>query len=659
MAQDSTVKEKMEVVLRQINVRVLNEQGEPVTGLKPADFQAKLRRKNLEIRHFEEIKPDDQGQLTTTAIPVRSSGMVEVPAPKPMNRMIVIMFDSAVMTPPIFKQTVTQLKRFVEEKVGPQDLVKLTHLEDKWSQVTGFTTDKEALMDALDGLEYRGTLRNKLEMYMDIIANAAEDEERGKRANSATTMDQYTLIKKRVKSAHYTTFTYGLEAVYRMLENQKGDRAIFLVTGGSYHDFHLETIMERASSQLNSQNIAIHTLHARETKVIGEKGMNRVTSLHRFTNSSGLGSNMAERDNTLNTIGENGRQINTGPFEAATQTGGAYALITDEAVMAEVLDQIDHQSKHYYSLWVSGKIRNKKVKLSIPGHPKYELRYGLKAAAPKAYRELKKEDREMAFMSALQFGTNSGDGQLAAVWGHQFFGSDERGYRVPLSVRIEDPIDGHEYELGFALLDEDRQIMAVHHKVLAKIPSKDVSFFDILAAEKRPAMLSCTVRDLSDDALHKWEVALPGAPEEFDPTLSSLVLIQPGANRPYASLLDVSSLGDFNPLNLGEQQLPPSFESRFTDPKFLYFYFNLDDRKGAHDEQEVFLALTRDGQRVAVPAQLKSAEDLGNNGSRYLYLLGTQGLPHGTYKLHIKVLGAEKSYVMGTREFTIGDASSI
>jgi hypothetical protein len=220
------------------------------------------------------------------------------------------------------------------------------------------------------------------------------------------------------------------------------------------------------------------------------------------------------------------------------------------------------------------------------------------------------------------------------------------------------PQPGKAYELGLSLLDQERQILVVHHKILDQLPSKPLSLFDVLESEQFPAFLSCSLRDLTDSSLSHYLVPLT-QPEisEQGMGISSLVLLDPAAGTTPPIPLWGGQAEDapgVDPFALKQGRIRPGFQTSFQKPERLEFFFRLHHYRGSVEDYDVYLSIVSDGKPMALPAQVLMIDTDEKGNAAFLYNLGTKDLGPGTYTLYIKVMHREDGdSLMQRRDFVI------
>lgn len=141
-----TFYEELDVILYQLQVNVLDKQGNPIKGLKKGDFQVKVDGKVQEIEAIEEISLNEivvEGDL------YQASAL-----PEQAKRIFVLFFDLRYSNKGGIIAARNAAVDFVETEMLPSDLIGVFVYNplSGISMVTNFTSDQNHLLNALDTL---------------------------------------------------------------------------------------------------------------------------------------------------------------------------------------------------------------------------------------------------------------------------------------------------------------------------------------------------------------------------------------------------------------------------------------------------------------------------------------------------------------------------
>jgi VWFA-related protein len=146
-----TVGESIEVRVVNIDVVVRDHAGKPVTGLTKGDFEIYENDKKQEITNLYEVRapaaPALRGRtappgtsVPPSSTPAANEGPVEI-----RPRSIVMFVDNYSLDPFRRDKVLQSLRKFVEEKLSPQDQVMLVLCTQQVKVITPFTTDRNVL----------------------------------------------------------------------------------------------------------------------------------------------------------------------------------------------------------------------------------------------------------------------------------------------------------------------------------------------------------------------------------------------------------------------------------------------------------------------------------------------------------------------------------
>lgn len=142
--------ESIEVRVVNVDVVVTDRDGKPVTGLTKEDFEIIEDKRTQKITNFYEVRGGESVQAieqTTQA----------APAPAAKRRNFILFFDNRAMHPVLLKHVVAELKKFVDERLRPEDRVTVISWSNKLNIEAPLTADRGMLHAALDRIANTGT----------------------------------------------------------------------------------------------------------------------------------------------------------------------------------------------------------------------------------------------------------------------------------------------------------------------------------------------------------------------------------------------------------------------------------------------------------------------------------------------------------------------
>jgi len=142
--------ESIEVRVVNVDVVVTDRDGKPVTGLTKEDFEILEDKRPQKITNIYEVRGGESVQAieqTTQAKPA--------PAAKP--RHFILFVDNRAMHPVLRKHVVAELKKFVDERLRPEDQATVISWSNKLNIEAPLTTDRGTLHAALNKIANTGT----------------------------------------------------------------------------------------------------------------------------------------------------------------------------------------------------------------------------------------------------------------------------------------------------------------------------------------------------------------------------------------------------------------------------------------------------------------------------------------------------------------------
>ena len=161
-AQEKLV-ESIEVHVVNVDVVVTDRAGNRVPGLTKNDFELFENGKPQSITNFYEVRPDevDAPHMTslTPAAPVTS----DTPPPEARARHIVVFIDDYSVEPRTRVQLLASLHKFVAKELREGDEATIVNWARSTHVLVPFTSDKNALLAAIDKIEPRAAIQARTE----------------------------------------------------------------------------------------------------------------------------------------------------------------------------------------------------------------------------------------------------------------------------------------------------------------------------------------------------------------------------------------------------------------------------------------------------------------------------------------------------------------
>lgn len=177
-AQDDVVRITTNLV--QVDV-VVTKDGKQVTDLKPEDFELFEDGRPQAITNFSYISNVPAISSSTAAMPSTKdkSGPPVVPAvaaPRDVRRTIALVVDDLGMSFESMTQTRRQVRKFIDEKLQPNDLVAIIRTGGEVGALQQFTTDKRALYNAIDHLRWNPCSRAGLYVFAPVGSTTSSSD---------------------------------------------------------------------------------------------------------------------------------------------------------------------------------------------------------------------------------------------------------------------------------------------------------------------------------------------------------------------------------------------------------------------------------------------------------------------------------------------------
>ena len=145
---------KVDLEVRVLNLRVTvqDKSGHFVQGLSPGDFQLMVKRRELPVRLFHEVRdgkalfPEIEAREGETAAVDAGQGVQEAGG-EPIH--YVFFFDNLHMAPENRPRVVSRLNHFVDEIFTEQDKALVVNFEQGFNLNTRFTSNPNVLKDSI------------------------------------------------------------------------------------------------------------------------------------------------------------------------------------------------------------------------------------------------------------------------------------------------------------------------------------------------------------------------------------------------------------------------------------------------------------------------------------------------------------------------------
>lgn len=428
-AQDSnapqggfTLRVNSDLVLTNVVVRDAKT-GEPVSGLKAADFSIYESGKEQRIETFDYENVDRATPLNEATVSGLSIGSdlngqkaVVVAEPEDLrnHRLIVMFFDLTSMQPEDLDRAVEAAQAFFKSKMQPADLVALVSLGDTLKVDQDFTADKDVLMREVGA--YNGTESQGFTPGATSNTNQVED----------TTA--YTTDESEYNDINTDRELFALRTVAQALAKINEKKSLLFFTGGIQRDgIENQASLRATVNAAVRANLAIYSVDARGLQAVGPLGDASTGSLrgNASYNGGALANNMNANFATQEVMAS-----------LSTDTGGKSFFDSND--FAPAFAQVQRDTSAFYAIGFrsssplrDGKYRKLTVKVRRQG-VKLEYRPGY--YAPADFQHAAREDREQQLNDQLASDLPATD--MAVYLDTMYFRVDDNRYFMPVSLLV-------------------------------------------------------------------------------------------------------------------------------------------------------------------------------------------------------------------------------
>jgi VWFA-related protein len=343
---------KITTSLIQIDVSVTDSKGNPVSDLKPEDFEIYEngeRQKISGLTYVSSARPTAQKPSPDqTAVPLPPSSV----KPDQVRRTIALVVDDLSLS---FESTYyvrRTLKKFVDEQMQDGDLVAIIRTGAGIGALQQFTTDKRLLYAAIEKVRWNpvGTGRigafaplepTPLQQQRAAGDTTVTDEDLANEKNSMNAFDDF-------RSSVFATGTLGaLQYIVRGMGELPGRKSVMLLSDGfrlferdsqgNQQSGRVLDYLRRLVDQANRASVVFYALDARGLQVTGLTAADNVVD----TSPDGINGALSERSGELLDTQEGLQYL-------SRQTGG-FAVINSNDLNRGVRRVLDDQSYYLIS----------------------------------------------------------------------------------------------------------------------------------------------------------------------------------------------------------------------------------------------------------------------------------------------------------------------
>jgi len=385
-----------------IDAYVTDKKGNPVTDLKAEDFKVYQDGGERVISNFKLFTKQTystaaQLQYLETGGDLQTAPKLDETAEEEIRpAWIVIYVDNANLHALSRNRVLKRVNTFVRENLNPPVQMMVVSFLTSFKVMQPFTSDKQEVIAALNEMHnYQGGYEDRRSAHDDALDRMHEEREENK-YGSSTSMNAgdtigfynsylYNLMANAAKeAANDLSYTIdALRGVVTKLSGLPGKKAILYISDGLpmipgldlfyeyaelYQDgaslnmvsrFDRTDLFSSLVASANAQGVTIHTIGARGLRVLGSGSASQ-----RYARS--VKSASTENHNLIDTL----------KF-VADNTGGIAVVNTNDFTGG--LEKIARDLYTYYSLGyslvASGEDKVHSIRVELPNHPDYELRY--------------------------------------------------------------------------------------------------------------------------------------------------------------------------------------------------------------------------------------------------------------------------------------------
>jgi VWFA-related protein len=189
------VAESIEVRVVNVDVVVRDRTGKPVTGLTKADFEIYENGQKQEITNLYEVRPTASAAAPSVKTPAPAQpnpAPAEAEAPVELRPRNIVMFVDNYSLQPFRRDKVLQsLRKFIDEKLTPQDRVMLVLCTQQVKVITPFTSDKKAIEAGVDSIKQVVSASSNRASSLDLLKRQVAETIGAAKEGKLTWKDAY------------------------------------------------------------------------------------------------------------------------------------------------------------------------------------------------------------------------------------------------------------------------------------------------------------------------------------------------------------------------------------------------------------------------------------------------------------------------------------
>ena len=508
------VNQEVKVTYQLTDVKVQDNNGRHVAGLKAKDFTLLIDGREVNIKSVDEVlsQPLKSEIIQEYVKKLEATPQGVKPPDLPVApRFIIFVFDRGYMGEISFKQCKDLAKRMIRETLLPFDRVAVFALNNGVKVLSGPTTDKARLIAAIDG--YQQSRKHDLyyphqfeinplrHIAPNIDPNDNQKKPMPVNINASTLKSRSS--EKEVQGRNYMATFQALSKVFRNMPEKK--TVLFFSDGFSAKQDSGQKIPFNylaALEQFNSGNTTFFTIRRGPLEPEWAAGLLSEAKTNIFSFVQGV---KAKREATMREIAQNtnGKFIDPG---------------TDDDKLVEL---VERELGNYYLLgFIPPRTSDRKhgIKVQVKGHPEYNVILRESFTSRKRFNQLDESERRVHLEEG--FLTPGFHRELDLKVLNDFFSKDGEPY---IALALSLPADkvsndaGYELELVINVEDAKGQLRRRIHKTFSSsdISGQKLQYVEELNVIKEPFAVFLAVRDNNSGKRSTWSRVVYPKPEHM------------------------------------------------------------------------------------------------------------------------------------------------
>ena len=433
-------RDEIELTVVNLVVSVTDKAGEPVTDLTMDDFEVYQDGKLKPVTNFQVYTEDVFKQYFASSpalLPGPETPSTEVSELKPRPVYLAMYVDNYNLNPIDRNRVLSQMERFVRANVKPPVQMMVVGRLQTPKVLQDFTSNSTQVIDQLRGMREDSANRGSLERDRADLVQTMQSRE-----NNPSNLNDPMLVRSQIRNvireetASLRLSLSGLREIITMLSGLEGKKAIVYVSNGlpfvpgidlyqtyssTYGDDSAfaeavtndqSRLFESLVAAANAQDVTFYTVDAGGLRAAG-------VATAEFTDSEDMRAASMGRQNYLDSL----RFIADG-------TGGIAIVDTND--VRGRLDRVEQNLYTYYSIGYrlvqSGADKVHDIKVQLPGHPDYDVRYRRRIVEKSLATRVQEK-----VVSGLRLDVNDNPMDVQLTSGRAVLASADR-WTVPLKV---------------------------------------------------------------------------------------------------------------------------------------------------------------------------------------------------------------------------------